>query len=145
MNKWISCLCLVALSSVCFAAKSEIAAEVLTIKTPEVVTTPTSGESASVYLELDNKGTKSHKLIAANSRIAKRTQLHRSVRSGNTERMRVVDEIVIKSAKHKTLKAGGFHVMLIGLKQSVKLGDKVPITLIFGDGSSMEVTADVVS
>jgi copper(I)-binding protein len=42
-----------------------------------------------------------------------------------------------------TLKPGGLHVMLIGLKQPLEPGDMVDLALTFEDGSRIPVQAPV--
>jgi copper(I)-binding protein len=47
-------------------------------------------------------------------------------------------------AKGKTeLKPGGYHIMLLGLKQDLKPGEKVPVTLKFERGGEVRVEAVV--
>jgi hypothetical protein len=41
------------------------------------------------------------------------------------------------------LKPGGYHVMLMDLKQQVKGGESVPLTLVFEDAAKKRFTQDV--
>jgi copper(I)-binding protein len=58
---------------------------------------------------------------------------------GNVMRMRQVDAIEVKPGAMVTLAPGGLHVMLVGLKQPLKQGDKVPMTLWFEKAGKVEV------
>ena len=56
-------------------------------------------------------------------------------------KMRPVGPLPIEPGKPVTLAPGGYHIMLSGLKRSLKQGDSFPITLSFakagpGDGDS---------
>ena len=58
--------------------------------------------------------------------------------------MRAVPAIEIKAKGETALKPGGLHIMLIDLKQPLKEGGSVAVTLGFADGSSKVVEAPVV-
>jgi copper(I)-binding protein len=47
----------------------------------------------------------------------------------NVMRMRQVPSLDLPKMQDVQLKPGGYHVMLMGLKQQLKAGDTVPITL----------------
>ena len=51
--------------------------------------------------------------------------------------------IAVKAGGETELKPGSFHVMLIDLKEDLKEGGNVPITLKFDDGSSQSLLAPV--
>ena len=57
--------------------------------------------------------------------------------------MQPVDEITIDADTTLELKPGGYHVMLIGLKQDLKVGDTIPVTLEFEHSGEVKVTAEV--
>jgi copper(I)-binding protein len=54
-------------------------------------------------------------------------------------RMRQVPQITVPANGSIELKPGSFHVMLIKLKQPLKEGDAVNVTLNFDDGSKKDV------
>jgi copper(I)-binding protein len=45
-------------------------------------------------------------------------------------KMRPVPELSLAAGKPVDLKPGGFHIMLTGLKQQIREGDIVPLTLV---------------
>jgi copper(I)-binding protein len=65
----------------------------------------------------------------------------------NVMRMRQVPAVELPAGKAVDLKPGGYHVMLMDLKQPVKEGDTVPLTLVFegkdGQRETVEVKAPV--
>ena len=57
--------------------------------------------------------------------------------------MQPVDEITIDADSTLVLKPGGYHIMLIDLKQDLKVGDTIPVTLEFEHSGEVKVTAEV--
>jgi copper(I)-binding protein len=90
---------------------------------------------------LKNGGDKDVKLVKAGSSAAKAVELHNHINDGGVMKMRMVTAIDIKAKGEAALKPGGYHVMLIDMKNPLKEGDKVAITLGFDDGSAKEVEA----
>lgn len=117
----------------------EVAADVISIKTPQVQIAAPSMHVSEVFMELDNNGQQSHDVIAAYSPVAKRVQLHKTLQQNGHSAMQQVRFIAIAPHHEQDLKQGGFHVMLIGLNKPINKGDIVPVVLLFDDGSYMNV------
>jgi hypothetical protein len=67
---------------------------------------------------------------------------------GDVMRMRALPQgLELPAGKPVELKPGGYHVMLINLKQPVKAGDTVPVTLVVegkdGKKASIDIKAQV--
>ncbi len=120
-----------------------LAASVVTVKAPAVVADTALGTATEVYMELTNKGKVAHTVVAAMSRVARQTQLHRFIVVGGKQVMKQVRDIHLASHHETDLKSGGFHVMLMGIKKALKAGMDLPVTLIFEDGSNLVVNARV--
>ena len=58
-------------------------------------------------------------------------------------RMRRIPHIHLPPGQTVSLQPGGLHIMLFDLAAPLKEGDEFPLTLIFEDGSSKDVTAIV--
>jgi len=54
-----------------------------------------------------------------------------------------VSAIDVKPRGQMMLKPGGLHVMLIGLKQPLKVGESFPLTLTFEKAGKLDVTVTV--
>jgi periplasmic copper chaperone A len=115
----------------------------VTVGDPHVRLVPPTAENSGVFMLLRNDSDKDVKLLGAESPASKKVELHTVVKEGEVMKMRPVPEIVVKAKGETALKPGGFHVMLIGLKQPLKEGEEVPVTLKFDDGSSQELKAPV--
>ena len=70
------------------------------------------------------------RLVAGSSPVASAVEIHEMRMVGDTMRMRAVDALPLPAGKAVELKPGGWHVMLLGLKQPLKAGDTVPVTLV---------------
>ena len=96
--------------------------------------------SGAAYLSIENHGKAFDKLISISSPIAKSAQIHTMSMEGNVMKMREVDGIELKPSSKTIMQPGnGYHIMLIGLKQPLKLGDKFPLTLTFEKAGKLNV------
>ncbi|MDB5455083.1 MAG: hypothetical protein JWP92_668 [Caulobacter sp.] len=92
------------------------------------------------YLTLANVGTKSIKLVTAESPAAKTVTLHQSRMAGGVMSMApVTGGLTVAPGASVAFAPGGYHLMLIGLKQSSAVGGKIPLTLVFEGGRRMAV------
>lgn len=100
--------------------------------------------SGGAYLSIENKGKAGDKLIAVASPIAKSAEIHTMSMEGNVMKMREVGSIDIKPTEKIAMQPGnGYHIMLIGLSQPLKAGDKIPMTLTFEKAGKLEVSVYV--
>jgi copper(I)-binding protein len=74
--------------------------------------------------------TQPSRLVEVKSPAAGVVELHEMRMENNVMRMRAVAGIELPAGKAVELKPGGYHVMLMDLKQQMKEGDTVPITLV---------------
>jgi copper(I)-binding protein len=84
------------------------------------------------------------RLVQASSPVAGVVEIHEMSMDGNVMRMRAVAGIDLPAGRTVELKPGGFHVMLMDLRQPLQPGDTVPVTLVFDSGGkrdSVEVKA----
>ncbi len=70
------------------------------------------------------------KLVSAQSPLAGVTEVHEMAMDGNVMKMRAVSALDLPAGKAVDLKPGGYHVMLMDLKQPLKEGESVPLTLV---------------
>jgi len=92
------------------------------------VRAPAPGQKvAGAYMEITSRT--HHWLISVASPVAARAELHSTTMEGGVMRMRAIEKLELPGGKAVKLAPGGLHIMLIDLKQTLKRGDKVPITL----------------
>jgi hypothetical protein len=86
------------------------------------------------------------KLVEARSPVAGVVEIHEMKLENNVMRMRAIAALDLPAGRAVELKPGGYHVMLMDLKQPVKEGEVVPVTLIVDTGGrreTLEVKAPV--
>jgi len=103
--------------------------------------TPPGAKTGAVYLVLKNNGDADDELIGVETPIAAIAGLHAEIMDGGVMKMRPLKFVDIKSHGLATLKPGGMHIMLTGLKQPLKRGVHFPMTLKFAHAAP--VTAQV--
>jgi periplasmic copper chaperone A len=105
--------------------------------------TSATAKTGVAYLTMANKGASDDKLIAVASQVADKAELHTTVMDNNVMKMRPLAAVDIKAGGQAELKPGGMHIMLIGLKAPLKVGDKFPVTLSFEHAGKIEVMVTV--
>lgn len=70
------------------------------------------------------------KLVAGSSPVAGRVEIHEMAVVDGVMRMREISALELPAGKAVELKPGSYHLMLMDLKQPMKAGDIVPVTLV---------------
>lgn len=87
------------------------------------------------------------RLVEARSPLTPSVEVHEMAMEKDVMKMRQVNSVPLPAGKPVALTPGGFHMMLLDLKQQVKVGDTVPLTLVVegadGKRQSVEVQAAV--
>jgi len=73
------------------------------------------------------------RLVGASSPLAGVTEIHEMAMEQQVMKMRAAPGIDLAAGRAVELKPGGYHVMLLDLKQAVPAGSQVPLTLVFQD------------
>jgi periplasmic copper chaperone A len=90
-----------------------------------------AAKTGAVFLKITNSGKEADRLIEAVSNVAETVELHESYRDGNIMRMRRVDGMDIPANGVLELKPGGYHIMLIGVKDELSAGKTFSMDLAF--------------
>ncbi len=118
----------------------------LEIGHPWARATPPTAPTGGGYLSVKNTGTEADRLISISSPAAGTVQVHEMKMEGNVMRMRELDgPLEIKPGETVTLAPGGMHLMMMGLKEPLKQGEKVPLTLVFEKAGKIDVELVVVA
>jgi copper(I)-binding protein len=98
------------------------------------------GQNAGgAFMTIANTGTAADRLTGGSSPVAGRVEIHTMTMENDVMRMRQLEDgLEIPAGGEVTLKPGTFHVMLMDLKQPLKAGDKVPLTLTFKGSGALE-------
>ena len=79
-------------------------------------------------------------LIAVETTVADVASVHETIDDHGIMRMRSIGAVVLESGKPVTMQPGGRHIMLMGLKAPLKVGDRFNLTLKFEHAAPMTVT-----
>ncbi|HEY8555620.1 MAG TPA: copper chaperone PCu(A)C [Burkholderiales bacterium] len=104
--------------------------------------TPPGAATGAVYFVLTG-GDTGDRLLGASSPVAERAELHATTMSDGMMRMRAFQDLPLAAGETVRFEPGGRHVMLIGLKQPLREGDTVPLTLTFERAGAIEVRVEV--
>ena len=83
------------------------------------------------------------RLVAVASPVAGVAEIHEMAMDGSVMRMRAVPALELPAGKTVELKPGGYHVTLMELKQELKAGDVVPVTLVVEGADKKRETIEV--
>ena len=133
---------------VAFAAAMLIAAPALA-QTPAVQVdhawaraTAASAKAGAIYLTLTDTGAPD-RVIGASTPVAATAEVHETINDNGVMRMRPVPALALETGTTVVLKPGGYHVMLMGLRQQLKPGDTFPVTLTFAQAPPVTATVTV--
>jgi copper(I)-binding protein len=126
------------------AHAQEVKAGDLVITQPWSRATPGGAKIAGGFLTIENKGAAPDRLISGAGDIAGKVEIHEMAMNNGVMTMRPLDKgLVIEPGKTVKLAPGGYHLMLMDLKQPFKQGDKVPVTLEFEKAGKVALSLDV--
>lgn len=100
------------------------------------------GRVGVAYLTATDSGAPD-RLTGASTPVAARAELHRSVTEHGVAKMLPVPALPVAPGKPAVLAPGGYHFMLIGLKQPLAAGQTFPLTLTFANAGSVTTTITV--
>lgn len=122
------------------AAAADYKVGSLDITQPWARATPKGASTGAAYLTVTNSGSETARLGCASTAVAAKCQIHEMAMDNGVMKMRPVEGgLEIKPGQTVTLKPGGYHIMLEGLKAPLKAGDKLEATLTANGGSSAKV------
>lgn len=103
--------------------------------------TPPGITNTAAYFVFTNNSGNTVSLIGAKSSIAKIVELHEHTTSDGLMKMQKVEKINVAAGKTITFEPGGYHIMLIGIKSTIKEGHSIKLTLLLDNGKEVPVTA----
>ena len=129
-------------AAVSTASAHEFQSGDLSIGHPYARPTAPSQPTGGGYLTLRSKG-RADRLISASTPIAREVQLHSMWMEGDVMRMREIDAIDVPADTLVELKPGGLHLMFVGLKEPLKVGQHFPLKLRFEKAGEVTVQINV--
>src|SRR3984893_15632865 len=109
------------------------------IEQPWARATPKGATIGAGYMKITNKGTEADRLVGGTVGFAQRFEVHSmSMEQGVMKMREVKDGLEIKPGETVELKPGGYHVMFVGLKEPLKQGADLSVTLKFAKAGAVE-------
>ncbi len=90
-----------------------------------------SGTTSAAYFVIVNQGSEADTLIGATSGVASKAELHETRIVNDVAEMAPVPHVDVPAGGRVEFKPGGYHVMLEGLNQDLKVGETIQLTLQF--------------
>jgi periplasmic copper chaperone A len=128
------------------AQSQEVKAGDLVISQPWSRAAPKGAEMANSYLTIENKGKAADRLVGASADVAEKLEIQQIGMVGGGLTVHPVEGgLVISPGDKVALAPGGYFLALEKLKNPLKKGTKVSITLQFEKAGKIDVPFDVLS
>jgi periplasmic copper chaperone A len=98
-------------------------------------------KAGGVYLDI--RSSTPARLLRAASPLAARVEIHNMTMENGVMKMFPVKALELTAGQTVKLAPGGYHVMLLDLKQQLKAGDSVPLTLTVERADKSVATIEV--
>jgi periplasmic copper chaperone A len=116
-----------------------------TVKDAWVRGTVAQQQASGAFMQITSA--KGARLLSVSTPVAGVAEVHEMTMEGNTMHMRAVPSLELPAGQAVELKPGGYHLMLMDLKQQLKAGDTVRLNLLLegkdGKRETLEVQAPV--
>lgn len=95
---------------------------------------------AAGYLAVTNNGAEADRLVSVETPIARAAELHdMAIENGIMKMRQVQGGIELPAGETVELAPGGLHVMILGPKDPLVAGERVPLSLVFEKAGTIEV------
>ena len=99
--------------------------------------------NSAAFFVIKNNSDKDIAITSANSDVAEKNELHTHIKENKMMKMMKIEKLVVPAKSSLELKSGGDHVMLMGLKKELKVGDEINLELSFSDGDKKSIKVPV--
>lgn len=113
----------------------------VTVKDPWVRATVAQQMATGAFMQIVSSS--EARLVEVRSDAAGVVEIHEMAMQGNVMKMRAVPGLELPAGKPVDLKPGGYHVMMMDLKQPLKAGGTVPLTLVVEGKDKKRQTVEV--
>jgi copper(I)-binding protein len=102
-----------------------------------------TGANGAVYLVIENGTTQEDRLLSAETDIATAVELHLSQIEGDHMSMHRQEQVIVPAGETIAFSPGGLHIMLVGLKLNLKIGETFDVKLKFEHGGEKTIPVTV--
>ena len=104
---------------------------------------PPVAPTAAAYFVVHNGGADADRLLGVQTPVAGKAELHEHVHADGVMKMQQVQDVVVPAGGEVRFEPMGSHVMLFGLRQQARDGERFPLTLTFEKAGAIEVEVAV--
>jgi periplasmic copper chaperone A len=105
-------------------------------------TTP-SAKTGATYLAIRNSGSQPDRILSMEAPVMSHAVAHQTRQEGNVSRMSEAGPLSVPPGGTLEMKPGGTHIMLMDLKDGLKLGQQFPLTITFEKAGTVGVPVKV--
>lgn len=103
-----------------------------------------STSTGAFYMTISNEGDETDRIVSIETEAAGSAEIHNVVMEGNVMQMTPQhDGVEIPAGEELILEPGGYHVMMIGLTESLIAGEEFTATLHFEHAGEVEITVPI--
>jgi periplasmic copper chaperone A len=99
------------------------------------------GGNGAVYFVI--RSSQADEIVDVTSDVAEAAEMHESMMSGDVMEMHHLESVPLGAGEQVTFEPGGLHIMLIGLKRDLSIGDEFEITLHFKNYQDIQLSVPV--
>ncbi len=96
-------------------------------------------KAGAAYVTLSNHGAEVDRLVAVATPAAKRAAVHANLVEDGVMKMRPVEALEVTPGEPAVLAPGGLHIMLMGLKAPLQVGETFPMSLCFERAGAIDI------
>lgn len=102
------------------------------------------GENSALFFTIQNKGAKADTLVDASSKVSDDVMIHETYsKSKEMMSMRMLMFVAVPAHEDVKFKPAGLHVMIMEVKEDLKIGQTKEFTLVFKKAGKVKVKAKV--
>ena len=101
------------------------------------------GENAAVYLTIHNHSANADELTGATTTVADIAEIHESKMEGDVMQMSMVTSLPIAADEEIIFTPGGYHIMLVNIKEELVLGEHMGLILHFKNHADIVVEVHI--
>lgn len=126
-------------------AGAAMAEDAIKVMDPYARSSMMSAKTGAAFMMLKNDSDQDDRLIAARSDIAERVELHTHIQDANgvMQMTEIEGGIAIPAGGTHMMQRGGDHVMFLGLKEGLKQGQMISVTLTFEKAGDVVIEVPV--
>ncbi|MEX0810038.1 MAG: copper chaperone PCu(A)C [Dongiaceae bacterium] len=98
-----------------------------------------SAKNGAIYVAISNEGDTADRLIAVETPMAERAELHTVLMEDGVAKMRPLEALDLLPGETALLEPGGIHIMLFGLKGPLVEGETLALTLTFEKAGAIDI------